>query len=165
MVDQIIPAATPRKTRRPRQAPMGTFRPAIPEITPNEAAVITAALSILTTRLRLPGELCNEPRRVKDYLTLRLADHDREAFAVLFLDAQHQLILCEEMFQGTLTQTTVYPREVVKRALELNAASVIVSHNHPSGAAEPSRADEFLTSTLKTALSMVDVRLLDHKKA
>ena len=87
---------------------------------------------------------------------------EHEVFAVLFLDAQSRLLRLEEMFRGTLTQTSVYPREVVKRALELGAASVILAHNHPSGAAEPSRADEFLTQTLKNALALVDVRVLDH---
>ena len=81
---------------------------------------------------------------------------------MLFLDAQSRLVRLEEMFRGTLTQTSVYPREIVKRALELGAAAVILAHNHPSGAAEPSRADEFLTQTLKSALALVDVRVLDH---
>lgn len=102
------------------------------------------------------------PQRVKDYLQMRLGALPHEVFAVLFLDAQQRLIACEEMFRGTLTQTSVYPREVVKRALELNTASVILSHNHPSGVLEPSRADELLTQTLKSSLQLVDVRVLDH---
>ena len=81
---------------------------------------------------------------------------------MLFLDAQHRLLQFDEMFRGTLTQTSVYPREVVRRALALNAAAVILAHNHPSGVAEPSRADEFLTQSLKSALQLVDVRVLDH---
>ena len=81
---------------------------------------------------------------------------------MLFLDAQHRLIRFEPMFRGTLTQTSVYPREVLKRALALDAAAVILAHNHPSGVAEPSKADEFLTQSLKTALQMIDVRVLDH---
>ncbi len=81
---------------------------------------------------------------------------------MLFLDSQHRLLQLDEMFRGTLTQTSVYPREVVRRALQLNAAAVILAHNHPSGAAEPSRADEFLTQSLKRALQLVDVRVLDH---
>jgi DNA repair protein RadC len=85
-----------------------------------------------------------------------------EVFAVLFLDSQHRLIALEEMFRGTLTQTSVYPREVVKQALTLNASSVVLAHNHPSGTAQPSRADEALTHTLKAALALVDVRVLDH---
>ncbi|MDO9235742.1 MAG: DNA repair protein RadC [Aquabacterium sp.] len=106
--------------------------------------------------------LLNSPQMVKDYLQMRLGSLPHEVFAVLFLDAQHKLIACEELFRGTLTQTSVYPREVIKRTLELNAASVILAHNHPSGLLEPSRADELLTQTLKSSLQLVDVRVLDH---
>ncbi|MCX7661047.1 MAG: DNA repair protein RadC [Caldimonas manganoxidans] len=102
------------------------------------------------------------PTQVKDYLRLKLADLPHEVFAVLFLDAQHRLLAMEELFRGTLTQTSVYPREVVKRALALNAAAVMLAHNHPSGVAEPSKADEYLTRTLQSALGLVDVRVLDH---
>jgi len=102
------------------------------------------------------------PGKVKDYLRLQLGSRAHEVFAVLFLDAQNRLLRLEEMFRGTLTQTSVYPREVVKRALDLHAAAVILAHNHPSGLAEPSRADEYLTQTLKTALALVDIRVLDH---
>ena len=87
---------------------------------------------------------------------------EHEVFCVVFLDAQHRVIELQQMFRGTVTQTSVYPREVVKASLALNAAAVILAHNHPSGAAEPSRADEYLTQTLKTALQLVDVRVLDH---
>ncbi len=104
----------------------------------------------------------DSPQRVKDYLRLQLGHLAHEVFAVLFLDAQNRLVRLEEMFRGTLTQTSVYPREVVKRALELRAGAVILAHNHPSGLAEPSRADEFLTRTLAAALQLVDVRVLDH---
>ena len=106
--------------------------------------------------------LFNTPQAVRDYLQLQLGARSYEVFAVLFLDSQHRLIELEEMFRGTLTQTSVYPREVVKRALELQASAVILAHNHPSGVAEPSRADEYLTQTLKAALQLVDVRVLDH---
>ena len=99
--------------------------------------------------------------KVRDVL-LQLGARAHEVFAVLFLDAQSRLITLEGMFRGTLTQTSVYPREVVKRGLDLHAAAVILAHNHPSGTAEPSRADEFLTQTLKSALALVDVRVLDH---
>jgi DNA repair protein RadC len=102
------------------------------------------------------------PARVKDYLALQLGGLAHEVFAVLFLDTRHRLLRSEELFRGTLAQTSVYPREVVKRALALNAAAVVLAHNHPSGAAEPSRADELLTQSLKTALALVDVRVLDH---
>ena len=104
----------------------------------------------------------DSPGRVKDYLGLQLAGRQQEVFAVLFLDGQHRLLRLEEMFHGTLTQTSVYPREVLRRALTLNAGAVVLAHNHPSGVAEPSRADEYLTQTLKTALQLIDVRVLDH---
>ncbi|MBA4178775.1 MAG: hypothetical protein C0505_19800 [Leptothrix sp. (in: Bacteria)] len=104
----------------------------------------------------------DSPQGVKDYLGLHLGGRPHEIFCVLFLDAQHRLLRLEEMFHGTLTQTSVYPREVVKRALALNAGAVVLAHNHPSGVAEPSRADEFLTQTLRAALQLVDVRVLDH---
>jgi DNA repair protein RadC len=125
------------------------------------AAVIELARRSLAQEL-VQRPLFDAPGKVKDYLQLQLAQRDHEVFAVLFLDAQNRLIRCEEMFRGTLTQTSVYPREVLKRALDLQAAAVILAHNHPSGAAEPSRADEFLTQTLKSALQLVDVRVLDH---
>jgi DNA repair protein RadC len=102
------------------------------------------------------------PQAVRDYLQWRIGTLPHEVFAVLFLDAQHRLVADEEMFRGTLNQTSVYPREVVKRALAHNAAAVILAHNHPSGVLEPSRADELLTQTLKSSLSLVDVRVLDH---
>lgn len=102
------------------------------------------------------------PDSVRDYLRIHFAGREYESFMVLFLDAQNRLIVSEEMFRGTLTQTSVYPREIVKTALKENAAGVIFSHNHPSGVPEPSRADESLTQTLKAALALVDVRVLDH---
>lgn len=102
------------------------------------------------------------PGRVRDWLRLKLASRPQEVFMALWLDAQNRLLKAEELFTGTLTQTSVYPREVVKSALAHNAAAVILAHNHPSGLAEPSRADELLTASLKTALALVDVRLLDH---
>lgn len=104
----------------------------------------------------------NSPRSVAEYLKVWLGDREHECFTVLFLDAQHRLIKGEELFRGTLTQTSVYPREVVKRALQWNSAAVIFAHNHPSGVAEPSRADELLTQALKAALDLVDIKVLDH---
>jgi DNA repair protein RadC len=103
-----------------------------------------------------------DPLAVKHYLQLHLAARHYEVFAVLFLDVQNRLIAMEELFRGTLTQTSVYPREVVLRALHHNAAAVVLSHNHPSGEVQPSRADEMLTQTLKAALALLDVRVLDH---
>jgi len=108
------------------------------------------------------GDALTSPRSVRDYLQLLLRGRAREVFMAIFLDAQHRVIASEEMFHGTLTQTSVYPREVVKRALHHNAAAVIFAHNHPSGVAEPSQADHALTEALKQALALVDVRVLDH---
>jgi DNA repair protein RadC len=107
-------------------------------------------------------EVFSSPGAVKHYLQLHLAAKAHEVFAVLFLDAQNRLLMMEELFRGTLTQTSVYPREVVLRALKHNAAAVVLAHNHPSGTVQPSRADEALTQTLKAALALVDVRVLDH---
>ncbi len=107
-------------------------------------------------------DVFKSPQQVRDYLVLKLGGLTREVFLVLFLDTQNQLVVTEEMFTGTLTQTSVYPREVVKRALHHNAASVIFAHNHPSGIAQQSQADELLTKQLKQALALVDVRVLDH---
>ena len=104
----------------------------------------------------------DSPNAVREFLRLKLGGLSCECFWVLFLDSQNRLIKAEEMFRGTLTQTSVYPREVVKRCMELNAASLVLSHNHPSGVCQPSRADEHLTQSLKAALSLVDVRVLDH---
>ncbi len=104
----------------------------------------------------------SSPKSVKDYLRLQIGAKPYEVFFVLFLDAQNHLIAAQELFRGTLTQTSVYPREVVKQALSFNAASVVFAHNHPSGVAEPSRADELLTQSLATALNLVDIRTLDH---
>ncbi|MGZ8251084.1 MAG: RadC family protein [Methylophilaceae bacterium] len=107
-------------------------------------------------------DVLSSPKQVRDYLCLKLGALTREVFMVLFLDAQNRVLAQEAMFEGTLTQTSVYPREVVKRALHHNAASVIFAHNHPSGVAQQSRADEMLTTALKQALALVDVRVLDH---
>ena len=107
-------------------------------------------------------DMLSSPQQVRDFLCLKLGSLSREVFVVLFLDAQNRMIMSEEMFSGTLTQTSVYPREVVKKALHHNAASVIFAHNHPSGIAKPSQADELITKQLKQALALVDVRVLDH---
>jgi DNA repair protein RadC len=124
-------------------------------------AVMEMARRSMTSELRT-APVFSSPQLVKDYLQMRLGNLPHEVFAVLFLDAQQKLIACEELFRGTLSQTSVYPREVIKRTLELNAAAVILAHNHPSGVLEPSRADELLTQTLKSSLNLIDVRVLDH---
>ena len=124
--------------------------------------IIQKALNILTARLKEPGASLSSPDAVKQFLRLKLASKDHEVFAVLFLDVKNRLIAYEEMFRGTLTHTSVYPRELVKTAMLHNAASVIYSHNHPSGMATPSDADRLLTNAMSKALEMVDVRSLDH---
>lgn len=123
---------------------------------------IRYALNILLDRLREPGAALNSPRAVRQYLALTLGERPYEVFMVLFLDAQNRVLASEEMFRGTLTQTIVHPREIVKRALHHNANSVILCHNHPSGVPDPSQADRDLTKILKTALELVDVRVQDH---
>ncbi|MEK9951840.1 MAG: DNA repair protein RadC [Curvibacter sp.] len=124
-------------------------------------AVLELARRALAEQLRERAAL-DSPQAVKDYLQLQLASKKHECFAVLFLDNQHRLLALEEMFRGTLAQTSVYPREVVLRALHHHAAAVVLAHNHPSGTVQPSRADETLTQALQAALSLVDVRVLDH---
>ncbi len=124
-------------------------------------AVLELAQRAIGDGLREGESLC-APAAVRNYLQLTFARQPHESFVVLFLDVRNRLIAAEEMFRGTLTQTSVYPREVVKAALHHNAASVILSHNHPSGSAAPSQADLLLTKALQQALMLVDVRVLDH---
>lgn len=124
-------------------------------------AVVELARRALAQELK-ERPLFDSPQAVAHYLQLHLGHKPHEVFAVLFLDSQHRLLAMEELFRGTLTQTSVYPREVVLRALHHHAAAVVLAHNHPSGTAEPSRADEMLTQTLKSTLALVDVRVLDH---
>jgi DNA repair protein RadC len=107
-------------------------------------------------------DVLNSPQAVRDYLVLKIGSLTKEVFLVLFLDTQNRLVATEEMFSGSLKETSVYPREVVKRALHHNAAAVIFAHNHPSGIAQQSHADEMITKQLKQALDLVDVRVLDH---
>ena len=132
---------------------------------PAKRAQFEAALEIarrsLEERMK-SGSALTSPGAVRDYLRLRLGGLQHEVFVCIFLDAQHRAIKTGELFRGTLTQTSVYPREIVKAALAANAAAVIFAHNHPSGAAQPSQADELLTRNLKEALALVDVKVLDH---
>ncbi|HXZ54992.1 MAG TPA: DNA repair protein RadC [Burkholderiales bacterium] len=137
----------------------------IPGVGAAKLAQLRAALELARRALReeiSTRDALSSPRAVRDYLRLALAGREQEVFMVLLLDAQHRVIVSEELFRGTLTQTSVYPREVVKCALRHNAAAVIFAHNHPSGVAEPSHADEILTRSLKTALALVDIQVLDH---
>jgi DNA repair protein RadC len=138
---------------------------AIDGLGPAKSAQLQAVLELARRSLREEirrDPALSSPDKVRDYLKMTLARRQHEVFIALFLDAQNRLLTADELFRGTLTQTSVYPREVVKRALAVNAASVIFAHNHPSGVAEPSRSDELLTATLKQALGLVDVRVLDH---
>lgn len=124
-------------------------------------AVMEMAQRALGERLKTTPAL-DSPRAVRDFLRLRLQGQRREVFVGVFLDTQHRVLAVEDLFVGTLMQTSVYPREVVKSALRHNAAAIIFAHNHPSGVAEPSRADEMLTANLKRALALVEVSVLDH---
>jgi len=136
-----------------------------PGIGDAKIALMQAALELARRALKedlASRDALNSPQAVRDYLRLALSGLEHEVFVVMMLDAQHRMIALEELFRGTLTQTSVYPREVVKSALKHNAAAVIFAHNHPSGAAEPSHSDELLTRSLKTALALVDIQTLDH---
>ena len=134
-------------------------------IGPARAALITAAVELATRyleeRIRRSDALTS-PSDTSQYLCARLRSRPHEVFACLFLDNRHRVISFEEMFRGTIDGASVYPREVAKRALEVNAAAVIAAHNHPSGVAEPSRTDRAITSRLRDAMALIDVRLLDH---
>ena len=123
--------------------------------------ILEAARKVVEQKM-LRGVPFTSPAEVKEYLIARLAGLEHEVFAVIYLDAQHRVLDYVEMFRGTVSQTSVYPREVVKHALSRNSSALLLVHNHPSGSAEPSRADEHLTQTLKSALSLVDVRVIDH---
>lgn len=137
----------------------GPGYPGYPEFTDDE--IIACAILILEKRVRT-GDVLSAPGDATKYLRLRLARYEREVFAVMFLDNRHRVIEFELLFFGTIDQATVHPREIVKRALYHNAAAVVLAHNHPSGNPEPSRADALLTTRIKEALALIDVRVLDH---
>ena len=130
--------------------------------TARERAVLSRAMRLLEREMREPAVALDYPAVVSDYLRIWLGHCDVEVFGVLFLSSQHELIEAREMHRGTLTQTSVYPREIVRAALRVNAGAVILTHNHPGGKADPSGADRSLTEVLKAALALVDVRVLDH---
>lgn len=127
----------------------------------DEDDVIFEALQIYN-RYFSPGEALTSPDKAKDCIKLKLGALEHEVFVCLFLDNQHKVIACEELFRGTIDGASVYPREVVKTALQHNAAALIFAHNHPSGISEPSQADRVITEKLKTALALIDIRVLDH---
>jgi DNA repair protein RadC len=138
---------------------------AVKGLGPAKRAQLAAALELARRAIGedlKAGALLTSPGAVRDYLRLAIGARQQEVFVCIWLDAQHRVIRFEEPFRGTLTQTSVYPREIVKSALEVNAAAVIFAHNHPSGAAQPSQADELLTRSLKEALALVDIKVLDH---
>jgi DNA repair protein RadC len=132
-----------------------------PAKTAQLAAVMEVARRCLKEDLRSASALTS-PGAVREYLRLAIAGREHEVFVCLWLDAQHRVISFDELFRGTLTQTSVYPREIVKAGLKANAAAVIFAHNHPSGVAQPSQADELLTRNLKEALALVEIKVLDH---
>lgn len=129
---------------------------------PRKAATVAKAIAILESLDDSGGDRATSPAEAREYLRLRLAHLPYEAFWCVWLNAQNRAIASDEMFRGTLTQTSVYPREIVKRALHYNAAAVLFSHNHPSGNTEPSFQDQALTRSLSEALALVDVKVLDH---
>jgi DNA repair protein RadC len=171
---QAVPTASPPSPRQrtPRKAPARCAVPVHREpagvlsarytMPDHERAVIDAALTILGGYLRQPGAAIHTPCAVKNYLRLQLACERRELFGVLFIDIKNRVIAFEVMFVGTHSQTSIYPREVAMAAMRHDAAAVVLVHNHPSGSVEPSRADQLLTQTLKQALALVDVRVVDH---
>lgn len=123
--------------------------------------LIALALEVLEQRHQ-PGALIASPKAAEDYLRLKLSERKNEVFGCVFMDNRNRVIAIEELFNGTIDGTSVYPRTVVQRALELNAAALLLYHNHPSGVAEPSQADERITQRLKSALALVDIRVIDH---
>jgi DNA repair protein RadC len=147
------------RTRRPVNRVLA-IKPA--RLTPEEQeSLIALALVILQDRHR-PGDLLESPAQTRSFLRLRLANHTAEAFGCVFLDSAHRVLEVKELFHGTIDGAAVYPRVVVQQALALNAAAILFYHNHPSGVAEPSKADERITERLQSALALIDVRVLDH---
>ena len=161
---KVSPAAPPLAAGERLAWPHERSPAAAPDLGLHEAErdLIVSALAILGRRLRQPGAVLSTPAAVRAFLTLHLAPLEAECFAVVFLDAQYAVIRFEPMFCGTLTQTAVYPREIARRALALNAGYVVLAHNHPSGVPEPSRIDEALTASVAAVLDLIDVRVLDH---
>lgn len=161
---EIAPLLVPQaaKIRARYLLPHQLLPAPVPAMPDHERAVINAAMAILKARLSVPGGYANSPSAAHELAMLQYANHDIEGFAVMFLDAQNGLIAVGELFRGTLTQTSVYPREVARAALRHNAATVILMHNHPSGKATPSAADRSLTRALVESLAVFDVKTVDH---
>ena len=163
-VREIAPSLAPQtqKNRANVSHPAPPLPVAIETMPYHERAVIDAAIAILKARLRVPGGYANSPKAAHELAMLHYVNHEIEGFGVMFLDAQNGLIAVEELFRGTITQTSVYPREVARSALRHNAATVILMHNHPSGSPSPSAADRSLTIALAECLALIDVRTVDH---
>jgi DNA repair protein RadC len=149
--------------RQRQTTALGVAEEAVPYAVPDRFLAARELLRrALEETLKEPGEHLSSPEAVRSYLRLFLAGQEYESFVAIWLDAQNRLITSMEMFRGTTTQTSVYPRELVRTGLRLNASAVLFAHNHPSGSVEPSRADEVLTSQLRQALALVDIKVLDH---
>lgn len=169
---RALTPADEREIHAAAEADAAATRAGLPSYTEvsRRASLLDSPDYIIGKALLMLEERCARPMRptmgapddARTYLKIHMSELDHEVFGVMYLDAQHRLIAFEVPFRGTLTQASVYPREIVRRALALNAAAVILAHNHPSGHPEPSQADEFLTKQLKAALTLVDVRVLDH---
>ncbi len=138
------------------------FKECAVELSAHEQKIIRDAFRILERTLRKPGAAMSKPELVSNYLKLTIAAKPHEVFTVMFLDNQNSLIETQEMFRGTINQASVYPREIVKEALRLNASGCILAHNHPSGITEPSECDKVITQKIKQALELIEVRTLDH---
>jgi DNA repair protein RadC len=128
----------------------------------SEKAIVDLAIAILDSHLRNTGAALTSPMAARNFIRLQVEQLEQEVFGVIFLDTQHRMLACEILFRGTLDRTMVYPREVAKRALELNCSKFLCYHNHPSGMSEPSEADRQITDHLKKALGLFDIGLLDH---
>ena len=131
-------------------------------VSQHEDGIIQQAIALLERRVFKAGPCLDRPQAVKDFLRLKLVPEPNEVFAVVFMNSQHEVLAFEKLFKGTINATTVYPRVVAQRVLELNAGAVILAHQHPSGSTDPSRADRVFTDHLKAALALIDVRVLDH---
>ena len=142
--------------------PLRSWNELLKDLTAVDTWIVHRAIEILDEHVISRGPKLSSPQDVKDYLRLQLTNEQREVFAVVFMDCQNRVIAYEPLFFGTIHQTSVYPRAIVQRAMSLNAASIIVAHNHPSGSTQPSEADKQLTNRLKSLLESIDVRVLDH---
>lgn len=159
----MVAAMSKSPTKKPKAGPAPAGLPTcIQHLEPRARRLVERALKVLEDSAVYRTEAMSSPGAVRAHLKLRFADLEHEEFHALWLDAQNRLISADRLFRGTLTQTSVYPREVVKTALAHNAAAVILAHNHPSGVVDPSVADKLLTSSLKETLAVVDVKVLDH---